>query len=72
MLTVIALGAIGVYGLVATEMASLHFKPMLWGGGLAGGILFGIGIAIFGYCPGTGLAACGEGRKDAMIGVVGM
>jgi uncharacterized membrane protein YedE/YeeE len=72
MLTAIAVGAIGVYGLVALDMASLHIKPMLWGGVLAGGILFGIGIAVFGYCPGTGVAACGERRKDAMVGVAGM
>lgn len=37
-----------------------------------GGIFFGVGLAIFGYCPGTGVAACGEGRKDAVVGVVGM
>ncbi|HBP86772.1 MAG: YeeE/YedE family protein [Nitrospira sp.] len=72
MLTAIGVGAIGVYALVALEMANLHIKPMLWGGVLLGGIFFGIGIAIFGYCPGTGVAACGEGRKDAMVGVAGM
>lgn len=53
-------------------MANLHIKPVLLGGVLIGGILFGIGIAIFGYCPGTGVAACREGRKDAMAGVAGM
>lgn len=53
-------------------MARLHIKPVLLGGVLIGGILFGIGLAIFGYCPGTGVAACGEGRKDAMVGVAGM
>ena len=37
-----------------------------------GGILFGIGIAVFGYCPGTSVAASGEGRRDAMVGVAGM
>ncbi|MEO8325724.1 MAG: YeeE/YedE thiosulfate transporter family protein [Nitrospirota bacterium] len=72
MLKAIAVGAIGVYGLVALNMAKLHIKPVLLGGVLLGGILFGIGIAIFGYCPGTGVAACGEGRKDAMVGVAGM
>jgi hypothetical protein len=29
-------------------------------------------MSIFGYCPGTGVAACGEGRRDAMVGVLGM
>lgn len=33
---------------------------------------FGAGMSVFGYCPGTGVAACGEGRRDAMVGVVGM
>jgi uncharacterized membrane protein YedE/YeeE len=42
------------------------------GGVLFGGLLFGTGMAVFGYCPGTGVAACGAGRKDAMVGVLGM
>ena len=37
-----------------------------------GAVLFGAGMAIFGYCPGTSVAACGEGRRDAMVGVLGM
>ncbi|WNM56641.1 YeeE/YedE thiosulfate transporter family protein [Candidatus Nitrospira allomarina] len=72
MLTAIAVGAIGVYGLVGLELTGLHIKPLLGGGVIVGGIFFGVGIAIFGYCPGTGVAACGEGRKDAVVGVVGM
>jgi uncharacterized protein len=72
MLSAIAVGAIGVYMLVELQMASLHIKPMLVGGVIIGGICFGIGMAIFGYCPGTSVAACGEGRKDAMVGVLGM
>lgn len=72
MLTAIAVGAIGVYGLVDLEMTGLHMKPMLWGGVIVGGIFFGVGIAVFGYCPGTSVAACGEGRQDAVVGVVGM
>jgi uncharacterized membrane protein YedE/YeeE len=35
-------------------------------------VLFGMGMAILGYCPGTTVAACGEGRRDAMAGVLGM
>lgn len=68
----VIVGAIGVYALVAMDLASLHIKPLLWGGVLIGAICFGIGIAIFGYCPGTSVAACGEGRRDAMVGVLGM
>lgn len=72
MLTAILVGAIGVYALVAMNLAELHVKPMLLGGVVFGGLLFGIGLAVFGYCPGTGVAACGEGRRDAVVGVGGM
>ena len=72
MATAVIIGAIGVYALVAMGATSLHIKPMLWGGVLLGGVLFGIGIVVLGYCPGTSVAACGEGRRDAMVGVLGM
>lgn len=72
MLTAILVGAIGVYGLAVANLANLHVKPMLLGGVVIGGLLFGIGLAVFGYCPGTGVAACGEGRRDALVGVGGM
>ncbi len=72
MATAVAVGAVGVYALVAMGAASLHIKPALLGGVLLGGLLFGAGLAIFGYCPGTSVAACGEGRRDAMVGVAGM
>lgn len=72
MLTAVAVGSIGVYALVSLGTASFHVKPAMFGGVLFGGLLFGAGMAIFGYCPGTSVAACGEGRKDAMVGVAGM
>ena len=72
MATAVAVGSIGVYALVAMGAARLHVKPALLGGVILGGIFFGIGLAVFGYCPGTSVAASGEGRRDAMVGVVGM
>ena len=72
MMTAVVVGAIGVWAMVGTGMASLHIKPAAFGGVIAGALLFGCGMAIFGYCPGTGVAACGEGRRDAMVGVLGM
>ena len=70
--TAVVVGAIGVYALVAADLASLHIKPVLLGGVATGAVLFGIGMAVLGYCPGTSIAGCGEGRRDAMVGVVGM
>jgi hypothetical protein len=39
---------------------------------LIGALLFGAGLAVLGYCPGTGMAGGGEGSRDAMVGVLGM
>lgn len=72
MATAVAVGSVGVYTLVSMGLATLHIKPALLGGVLLGGLLFGIGLAVFGYCPGTGVAASGAGHRDAMVGVAGM
>jgi uncharacterized membrane protein YedE/YeeE len=72
MATAVVVGSVGVYALVQTGHASVHVKPLLFSGVIAGAVLFGIGMAVLGYCPGTGVAACGEGRRDAMVGVLGM
>ena len=72
MATAVAVGSVGVYALVSMGYATLHIKPALLGGVLLGGLLFGIGLAVLGYCPGTGVAASGAGQRDAMVGVAGM
>jgi len=72
MATAVVVGAVGVYGLVELGWASLHIKPFLVAGVLVGAACFGIGMVVLGYCPGTTVAACGEGRRDAMSGLVGM
>lgn len=70
--TAVVVGTVGVYALVAADLASLHIRPALFGGLLVGAVCFGIGMAVLGYCPGTSVAGCGEGRRDAMVGVLGM
>ncbi len=72
MATAIAVGTIGVHVLVEGGQASLHIQTAALARVIIGGILFGIGLVIFGLCPGTSAAACGEGRLDAMVGVIGM
>jgi uncharacterized membrane protein YedE/YeeE len=72
MATAIVVGAAGVYALVYAGAASLDIWPFQLAGVLIGAVLFGIGLAVFGYCPGTGVAASGEGSRDAMVGLAGM
>lgn len=38
---------------------------------IVGGALFGVGFGMLGYCPGTGMVALGEGKKDAGYGILG-
>jgi uncharacterized protein len=72
MATAVVVGSIGVYAMHERGLVRLEIKPAALGGVISGAILFGIGLSIFGLCPGTSVAGCGEGRRDAIVGVLGM
>lgn len=72
MLTAIVVGGAGVYALRAFGWATLHVKPAQLVAVAGGGLIFGVGMVLLGYCPGTGVAAAAEGRRDALAGVAGM
>lgn len=72
MLTAIAVGTVGVNLLVGAGLASLHVQTASVARIFFGAFFFGVGMAIFGLCPGTSVAASGEGHRDAMVGVAGM
>jgi len=41
-------------------------------GNLAGGLIFGVGMALSGFCPGTCVAGAGEGKLDYLVpGILG-
>lgn len=50
---------------------SYHVKPLILSGLIVGGLLFGAGMAILGYCPGTIAISLGQGRLDALVGILG-
>ena len=72
MLSAIVVGMIGTYLLVDLGLAKLSIKPMIVGSIVIGGLLFGVGWGLFGYCPGTSMGAVGEGRLDGIWGIAGM
>ena len=69
--TAIGAGVIIIAIEIGLGFASYHIKPILLGGIAIGGIIFGTGMAILGYCPGTLPVSLGEGSVDALIGIIG-
>ncbi|NOY96090.1 MAG: YeeE/YedE family protein [Chlorobi bacterium] len=67
----IGIGAILLNIEIGLGFASYHIKPLILGGIVLGGLIFGTGMAILGYCPGTLAISFGEGSADAFIGIIG-
>jgi hypothetical protein len=67
----IGVGAILLSIEIGFGFASFHVKPLLLVGITLGGLIFGAGMAILGYCPGTLPVSLGEGSMDALVGIIG-
>lgn len=73
MFTAMVVGGVGIYAMLQLGMIeALHVKGTVLLANAVGGVIFGVGMALFGYCPGTGVAAIGDGSRDAIPGVLGM
>jgi len=72
MLTTILVAMVGIYLLFDLGLVKLSVKPLILGGNVLGGLIFGIGWGIVGYCPGTAMGALGEGRYDSVFALLGM
>ncbi|MDG6251364.1 DUF6691 family protein [Methanocalculus sp.] len=72
MMTAILVGMIGVYVMKAAGLVHLHTKLGSAGATIIGGLIFGAGFAVLGYCPGTAAAAVGSGALDALVGMIGI
>jgi len=71
MLSAIIVSMVGFYILKDINMLKLSIKGTLIGANIVGGLIFGLGWGILGYCPGTAGGALGEGRFDALSGIAG-
>jgi uncharacterized membrane protein YedE/YeeE len=67
----IAVGSVVVYLLSFAVPMHFDIKPAYVLGVLVGGLIFGVGFAVGGYCPGTCVVGAGEGRKDALFAIGG-
>ncbi|HVU00337.1 MAG TPA: YeeE/YedE thiosulfate transporter family protein [Polyangiaceae bacterium] len=74
LLSALVVGAVGVRALIALDVATSVPVPATFPiGNAAGGVLFGAGMALSGFCPGTIAAGVGEGRIDYLVaGVAGL
>ena len=72
MLSAILVGMVGIFGMHRLGLVKLHVKPTRYAANIIGGLIFGVGFALLGYCPGTGAAALGQGNLDAVAGIAGL
>jgi len=72
MFSAILVGSVGLQLLSEAGLIALSHKPMNAGGVVVGGLLFGVGWAFAGFCPGTAVGALAEGRWHALFVIVGM
>jgi hypothetical protein len=70
MLSAVVTGMIGIYLLRIPGLVRLHKNSGSFGSTVIGGLIFGIGFALLGYCPGTVAGAVGQGSLDALLGGV--
>lgn len=73
MASAILVGMLGIYFFVDMKWGKLSVKETILGANILGGLIFGLGWGMLGYCPGTAVGAVGEGRWDAFWGgILGM
>jgi hypothetical protein len=68
MLSAVVTGMIGIHLMKSLGWIELNPKAGSWGKNAIGGLIFGLGFALLGYCPGTIAGAIGNGYLDALVG----
>ena len=68
MMTALVVTMIGVYPLRLLGIITFPTVPATYiVGNLVGGLIFGVGMSLAGFCPGTMAAGAGEGKLDYLI-----
>ncbi|NPA49402.1 MAG: YeeE/YedE family protein [Thermodesulfobacteria bacterium] len=71
LLTGVIVGSLGVNLLAQFGLVTYAVKPTYVLANLLGGIIYGLGWALLGYCPGTTGGALAEGAFDGFFGILG-
>ena len=75
MFTAVVTTMVGLFVLSAAgllDLSELYLENTNFIAQGIGGLLFGAGFVIGGYCPGTSMAAIATGRKDGLLFALGM
>ena len=68
MMTALVVTMLGVYPLHEMGIITFPTIPATYVvGNLVGGLIFGVGMALAGFCPGTAVAGGGEGKWDYIV-----
>jgi uncharacterized membrane protein YedE/YeeE len=74
MFTAIVTGMLGLWGLSLVgvlDISQVYMLPTFLAPMAVGGLLFGVGMIVGGYCPGTAVAALATGKIDGVVYLVG-
>src|SRR5690349_9640076 len=68
MMSGMAVGMAGIYALKYFGLTDLTAgSPTILAANLIGGLVFGVGMALAGFCPGTAVAGAARGQIDYLI-----
>jgi len=66
-----ALGLTGCMVLGWVSIEGIYLMPTVYGAYIVGGLIFGVGFVMGGWCPGTAAAGVASGKMDALIFLLG-
>ena len=75
MFTAIVVASTGIYllsDLHVLDLSRVWIIPTFFWPQLVGGLVFGVGFVVSGYCPGTAMAGFASGRLDALVTMAGI
>jgi len=74
MFTAVITAALGLTCCVVLDIVSIegvYLMPTVYGAYIVGGLIFGVGFVMGGWCPGTAAAGLASGKIDALIFLAG-